>query len=138
MSSLILFSFYLLFFIQAKDCEEKSQSANRQGCSNMNKAPCCCCSAKSLQSCPTLCDPIDSSPPGCPVLGILQARKLEWVAISFSNKAPQLALMKCFWRSNCYVCKFTETPRENLGVLSLNIMFALLRRLHHIMLVNSL
>ena len=40
--------------------------------------------AKSLQSCPTLCDPIDSSPPGSPVPGILQARTLEWVAISFS------------------------------------------------------
>ena len=42
--------------------------------------------AKSLQSCPTLCDPIDGSPPGSPVLGILQARTLEWVAISFSNQ----------------------------------------------------
>ena len=41
--------------------------------------------AKSLQSCPTLCDPIDGSPPGFPVPGILQARTLEWVAISFSN-----------------------------------------------------
>ena len=41
--------------------------------------------AKSLQSCPTLCTPIDGSPPGSPVLGILQARTLEWVAISFSN-----------------------------------------------------
>ena len=41
--------------------------------------------AKSLQSCPTLCDPIDSSPPGSPIPGILQARILEWVAISFSN-----------------------------------------------------
>jgi len=40
--------------------------------------------AKSLQSCPTLCDPIDGSPPGCPVPGILQARTLEWVAIYFS------------------------------------------------------
>ena len=39
--------------------------------------------AKSLQSCPTLCDPIDGSPPGSPVPGILQARTLEWVAISF-------------------------------------------------------
>ena len=39
--------------------------------------------AKSLQSCPTLCDPIDSSPPGSPVPGILQARTLEWVAISY-------------------------------------------------------
>ena len=41
--------------------------------------------AKSLQSCPTLCNPIDSSPPGSPVPGILQARTLEWVAVSFSN-----------------------------------------------------
>ena len=41
--------------------------------------------AKSLQSCPTLCDPIDGSPPGSPVPRILQARTLEWVAISFSN-----------------------------------------------------
>jgi len=41
--------------------------------------------AKSLQSCPTPCDPIDGSPPGSPVPGILQARTLEWVAISFSN-----------------------------------------------------
>ena len=41
--------------------------------------------AKSLQSCPILCDPRDDSPPGCPVPGILQARTLEWVAISFSN-----------------------------------------------------
>ena len=43
------------------------------------------CYAKSLQSCPTLCDPTDGSPPGFPVPGILQARTLEWVAISFSN-----------------------------------------------------
>ena len=41
--------------------------------------------AKSLQSCLTLCDLIDSSPPGSPIPGILQARTLEWVAISFSN-----------------------------------------------------
>ena len=41
--------------------------------------------AKSLQSCLTLCDPIDSGPPGSAVPGILQARTLEWVAISFSN-----------------------------------------------------
>ena len=41
--------------------------------------------AKSLQSCPTLCDPIDGSPIGSPIPGILQARTLEWVAMSFSN-----------------------------------------------------
>ena len=43
------------------------------------------CYAKSLQSCPTLCDPIDDSSPGSAIPGILQARILEWVAISFSN-----------------------------------------------------
>ena len=45
--------------------------------------------AKSLQSCLTLCNPIDSSPPGSPIPGILQARTLEWVAISFSSSVPQ-------------------------------------------------
>ena len=48
-------------------------------------SPAAAAAAKSLQSCPTLCDPIDCSPPGSPVPGILQARTLEWVAISFSN-----------------------------------------------------
>ena len=46
---------------------------------------CAAAAAKSLQSCPTLCNPRDGSPPGSPVPGILQARTLEWVAISFSN-----------------------------------------------------
>ena len=50
--------------------------------------------AKSLQSCPTLCDPIDSSPPGPAVPGILQARTLEWVAISFSLHMGKLGY-KC-------------------------------------------
>ena len=47
--------------------------------------PTAAAAAASLQSCPTLCDPIECSPPGSPVPGILQARTLEWVAISFSN-----------------------------------------------------
>ena len=51
--------------------------------------------AKSLQSCPTLCDPIDGSPPASPVPGILKARTLEWVAISFSNKEKELMLLNC-------------------------------------------
>ena len=57
-------------------------------------------SAKSLQSCPTLCDPIDSSPPGSSVPGVLHARILDWVAISFSNacthaKSIQSCLTLC-------------------------------------------
>ena len=52
---------------------------------NLPAAAAAAAAAKSLQSCPTLCDPIDGSPPGSPVPGILQARTREWVAISFSN-----------------------------------------------------
>ena len=52
---------------------------------NVQDAAAAAAAAKSLQSCPILCDPIDGSPPGSPVPGILQARTLEWVAISFSN-----------------------------------------------------
>ena len=48
--------------------------------------PAAAAATKSLQSCPTLCNPIDGSPPGSPVPGILQARTVEWVAISFSNE----------------------------------------------------
>ena len=53
----------------------------------MYNHPAAAAAAKSLQSCPTLCDPTDGSPPGSSVPGILQARILEWVAISFSNKS---------------------------------------------------
>ena len=56
--------------------------------------------AKSRQSCPTLCNPIDSSPPGSPVPGILQARTLEWVAISFSNAwkwKVKVKSLSCVW-----------------------------------------
>ena len=51
----------------------------------INETAAAATAAKSLQSCPTLCDPINGSPPGFPIPGILQARTLEWVAISFSN-----------------------------------------------------
>ena len=56
--------------------------------------------ARSLQSCPTLCDPLDSSPPGSAVPGILQARILEWIAISFSNAwkwKVKVKLLSCVW-----------------------------------------
>ena len=57
-------------------CELNWEKANRTGAA---------AAARSRQSCPTLCDPIDGSPPGSPVPGILQARTLEWTAISFSS-----------------------------------------------------
>ena len=53
--------------------------------SSVSMATAAAAAAKSLQSCLTLCDPIDGSPPGSPIPGILQARILEWVAISFSS-----------------------------------------------------
>ena len=58
--------------------------------------------AKSLQLCPTLWDPVDSSPPGSPVPGILQARTLEWVAISFSNAWQWKVKMKSL--SHVWLC----------------------------------
>ena len=61
--------------------------------------------AKSLPLCPTLCDPRDSSPPGSPVPGILQARTLEWVAISFSNASKWKVKVKSL---NCV--QLLETP----------------------------
>ena len=54
-------------------------------CANKCESNTAAAAAKSLQSCPTLCNPIDGSPPGSTIPGILQARTLEWVAISFSN-----------------------------------------------------
>ena len=62
--------------------------------------------AKSLQSYPTLCDPRDGSPPGSPVPGILQARTLEWVAISFSNASFfTIGILRCLWTSK-HLLKF--------------------------------
>ena len=69
--------------------------------------------AMSLQSCPTLCDPIEGSPPGSPVPGILQARTLEWVAISFSIKdyvrMPLLLNKLVTWQNG---------PRKKNGTLN--------------------
>ena len=69
--------------------------------------------AKSLQSCPTLCDPIDGSPPGSPVPGILQARTLEWVAISFSDTWKWKVKVKSLSRVWLFVAPWTaayQTP----------------------------
>ena len=59
--------------------EKKDQSRH------LTKVAAAAAAAKSLQSCPTLCDPMYCSPPGSPIPGILQARTLEWVAVSFCN-----------------------------------------------------
>ena len=75
------------------------QALQRPGAVLHHCPPCLCsaaAAAKSLQSCPTLWDPIDGSPPGFSIPGILQARILEWVAISFSN-----ACMRAKWLRSC-------------------------------------
>ena len=64
----------------SKTMEEKVSMLNRNILLNFTFK-----TAKSLQSCLTLCDPRDDSPPGCPIPGILQARALDWVSTSFSN-----------------------------------------------------
>ena len=74
--------------------------------------------AKSLQSCLTLCDPIDTSPPGSPIPGILQARTLEWVAISFSNAWKWKVKVKSLSRVQLFVTPWTaayQTP-PSMGV----------------------
>ena len=63
--------------------------------------------AKSLQSCPTLCDPIDSSPPGSAIPGILQGRTLEWVAISFSNAWKWKGKVKSLSRVQLFATPWT-------------------------------
>ena len=65
------------------------------------------CYAKSLQSCPTLCDPIDGSPPGSTIPGILQARILQWVAISFSNAWKWKVKVKSLSRVRLLVTPWT-------------------------------
>ena len=65
--------------------------------------------AKSLQSCPTLCDPIDGSPPGSPIPGIIKARTLEWVAISFSNTWKWKAKVKSLSHVQLFATPWTTT-----------------------------
>ena len=72
--------------------------------------------AESLQSCPTLCDPIDSSPPGSPVPGILQARTLEWVAISFSNAWKRKVKVKSLSRVQPSATPWTAALQARLSM----------------------
>ena len=70
--------------------------------------------AKSLQSCPTLCDPIDGRPPGSPIPGILQARTLEWAAISFSDICPLDITILCVVQFCLLVNVFLYYPLLNV------------------------
>ena len=98
-------------------CREMGRQTEPEGCEHSSEQllqglrSTMLCYAKSLQSCLTLCDPIDSSPPGFPVPGILQARTLEWVAISFSKRSTNriksifILLKKIFWGPHLVVCE---------------------------------
>ena len=79
-----------------------------EGCDSRDKGS-TAAAAKSYQSCPTLCDPIDGSPPGSPVPGILQARTLEWVAISFSNAGKGKVKVKSLSRVQLLATPWTAT-----------------------------
>ena len=72
--------------------------------------------AKSLQSCPTLCDPIDGSPPDFPTPGILQARTLEWVAISFSNAWKWKVKVKSLSRAQLLATPWTAAHQAPLSM----------------------
>ena len=71
--------------------------------------------AKSLQLCPTLCDPIDSSPPGSPIPGIIQARTLEWVAIAFSSAWKWEVKAKPLSRVQLTVTPWTAAHQASLS-----------------------
>ena len=98
MSHLIVVNTYLLkIFFSWNQSNESSAAA-----------------AKSIQSCPTLCDPIDGSPPGSAVPGILQARTLEWVAISFSNAWKWKVKVKSLSRVQLLVTPWTALQPTRL------------------------
>ena len=107
--------------------------------------------AKSLQSCPTLCDPIDGSPPGSAVPGILQARTLEWVAISFSNAAKWKVKVKSLSHVQLSVTPWTAAHQappsmgfsrqeywSGVPLPSLTIIFYLLLKLQKLYLLRKL
>ena len=78
--------------------------------------------AKSLQSCPTLCDPLDGSPPGSPIPGILQARTLEWVAISFSNAWKWKVKVKSLSRVRPSVTPWTLPGSSIHGIFQARVL----------------
>ena len=87
---------------------------------------------KSLQSCLTLCDPIDGSPPGSPIPGILQARTLEWVAISFSNTWKWKVKVKSLCRARLLATPWTaayQAPpsiKTKFGIPNLKTIFTII------------
>ena len=98
-----LFGGWLLYYIMLVSAVQQGESA-------------AAATAKSLQSCQTLCDPIDGSPPGSPVPGILQARTLVWVAISFSNAWKWKEKVKSLSRVQLLVTPWTAAYQAPLSI----------------------
>ena len=99
---LYLFYFFKNLYEELKEINiDKAPYCNHDCLLELAAAP---AAAKKLQSCPTLCDPIDGSPPGSPIPGILQARTLEWVAISFSNAGK--------WKVKVKSCPTLRDPMD--------------------------
>ena len=103
--------------------------------------------AKLLQSCPTLCNPIDSSPPGSPVPGILQARTLKWVAVSFSNawkwkvRASGINSLPCYYQCQMlpdYIVHSIMAPEISSVVVKVGSCFLALSLRFTIVAVQSL
>ena len=84
--------------------------------SKLSSAAAAAAATKSLQLCPTLCDLIDSSPPGSPISGILQARTLEWVAISFSNAWKWKVKVKSLSRVRLLATPWTAAHQAPLSM----------------------
>ena len=103
-------------------------------------APAAAAAAKSLQSCPTLCNPIDGSPPGSPIPGILQARTLEWIAISFSNgwkwkvKVKLLSHVRLF--SNPMDCSLPGSSVH--GILQARVLECVAKLIYYYMSIISI
>ena len=92
------------------------QTLYRLSHQNLTAAASAAAAAKSLQSCPTLCDPRDGSPPGFPIPGILQARTLEWVAISFSSAWKWKVKVKSLSRSGLLVTPWSAAHQAPLSM----------------------
>ena len=106
-------------FLQQLKNTPKSRGDKTEGCvqtHHVNMNLLAAAAAKSLQSCPTPCDPIDGSPPGSPVPGILQARPLEWVAISFSNAWKWKVKVKSLSRVRLLATPWTATHQAPLSM----------------------
>ena len=97
-----------LILYQAFDILIQHISPEKEETQNLAAAAAAAAAAKSLQSCPTLCDPIDGSPPGSPVPGYLQEKILEWVAISFCVKGKLKMKVKMLSRVQLLATSWTE------------------------------